>query len=496
LDSIFFQQENIYLECPGLDTYASLYINGVLIGKTDNAFRNWNFDIKKNLQAGSNELIIKFQSTEEVANTLYTALETKLPGESRVMVRKPQYQFGWDFGPKLIGCGITQAISVHGWNSIKFYEASIHTMSIQDTFAELKLNARFFIQDTQAIYKIEIELGNQHFSFPVQSRYGMQDLKRFFTFDQPELWWPNEFGKPNLYATALHILKNDQIIFEKKWKTGIRTIELNHELDPKGQAFYFLVNGKKVFCKGSNYIPQDILNPNHSDHSHLIQTAVECHFNMLRIWGGGHYENDSFYAACDESGIMIWQDFMYACAMYPGDTAFLMNATLEAEQQVERLSKHACIALWCGNNENSEGWKRWGWQDDISTKNRERIWNDYLTLFDAILPEAVTKFSNKTDYWTTSPLFGRGDDRFTRNGDAHDWGLWHDEMPFEKLEKRIPRFMSEFGFQSWPSSQSIKQFSNELDPESKSLLKNIQEAIKSSMNILTEIILNLNHLMI
>lgn len=472
LDSIFLHQENIHLECPGLDTYASIYLNGVLIGSTDNAFRNWNFDIKKNLKSGLNELLVKFQSTEVVANALYSSLETKLPGESRVMVRKPQYQFGWDFGPKLIGCGITQAISLHGWNSINFYDASVHTLSIQDSFAELKLNARFFIQDTEASYRIQIALGDQKFSFPVQSLYGMQNLKRFFTFDHPELWWPNEFGRPNLYETILQILKDDQIIFEKKWKTGIRTIELHHELDPKGLSFYFLVNGSKVFCKGSNYIPQDILYPHRSDHASLIQTAVDCHFNMLRIWGGGHYENDSFYEACDASGIMVWQDFMYACAMYPGDTSFLMNATLEAEQQVERLSKHACIALWCGNNESSEGWHRWGWQDDIPTKQRERIWNEYLTLFDVILPEAVHKFSNKTSYWTSSPLYGRGDDRFTRNGDAHDWGLWHDEMPFEKLEKRIPRFMSEFGFQSWPSLQTITQFASasELDPESKSLL--------------------------
>ena len=472
LDSSFVNQDNIHIECPGLDTYSTLYINGKFIGRSDNSFRHWTFDIKKFIKIGSNELLIKFQSAEEISNSLYEQCEIKLPGESRVFTRKPQFQFGWDFGPRLISCGITQAITLHTWSSIKFYKASIHTLSIQDSLAELKLNARIFIQDTQAEYKIQLVLGDQEFSFPVQSIYGEQNLKRYFTFKNPELWWPNEFGKPHLYSTTIRITKDEKIIFEKNWKTGIRTIELQHELDAIGQAFYFLVNGQKIFCKGSNYVPQDILYPSNTNHKKLIETAVQCHFNMLRIWGGGHYESEDFYNLCDESGIMIWQDFMYACAMYPGDSSFLQNAAIEAEEQVERLSKHACIALWCGNNENDEGWKRWGWQDNIPIKNREQIWNDYLNLFNTILPEAVNKFSNKNNYWASSPLYGRGDDRFTRNGDAHDWGLWHDEMPFEKLDQRIPRFMSEFGFQSWPSMESIKQFANEhdLDPDSNALI--------------------------
>ncbi len=233
----------------------------------------------------------------------------------------------------------------------------------------------------------------------------------------------------------------------------------------------FRVNGKKIFCKGANYIPQDILNATSADNLSLLDQLVDCNFNMLRIWGGGQYETEDFYQACDERGILIWQDFMFACAMYPGDTSFKTNVALEASYQVKRLSKFACIALWCGNNENNEGWHRWGWQLLISPTNQERIWKDYMDVFQSILPDAVKKYSNQTSYWESSPLFGRGDKRFTQMGDAHDWGLWHDEMPFEKLDERIPRFMSEFGFQSLPSLSTIKTFAkqDELDVDSRSL---------------------------
>lgn len=462
IDSAFLQQQHIQLDCPGLDTYCSVYLNNQWIGDANNAFRHWSFDAGHFIQPGRNELLIKFQSIEKIADSLYATQDSKLPGESRVMVRKPQFHFGWDFGPKLISSGITDSVYIRGWNSIQFQEASIHTLSIENGNAELKLNTRFFIQDTQsAAYKLQLNIGDRAFLFPIQTTFGLQTIKRYFTIKNAELWWPNESGKPYLYPCSLKILKNNQLEYEKKWKTGIRTIELSHELDPHGQSFYFVVNGKKIFCKGANYIPQDILGKKTTTLSTVLQTAIECHFNMLRVWGGGQYEREAFYDSCDEAGIMIWQDFMYACGMYPGDTLFQMNARIEAEEQVERLAKHACMALWCGNNESNEGWKRWGWQDNLSSKQRDRIWKDYLNLFYKILPESVDKFSNLNSYWASSPLYGRGDDRFTRNGDAHDWGLWHDGMTFENLEKRIPRFMSEFGFQSLPSLQTIKEFSGD-----------------------------------
>jgi beta-mannosidase len=244
---------------------------------------------------------------------------------------------------------------------------------------------------------------------------------------------------------------------EKSIKKGIRTIKLITKKDSIGESFYFELNGKMVYMKGANYVPQHSFQNKvtNSQYKKLLSDVVESNMNMLRVWGGGIYENDVFYELCDTKGILIWQDFMFACAMYPGDIEFLANIQEEAEQQVKRLRNHPSIALWCGNNENAEGWKRWGWQNNRTEKEKVEIWNDYLAVFDTILPNVVAEFSD-TDYWETSPKYGRGNPKHKTEGDAHDWWVWHDGYPFEHFENNVPRFMSEFGFQSFPSFETIK----------------------------------------
>jgi len=178
--------------------------------------------------------------------------------------------------------------------------------------------------------------------------------------------------------------------------------------------------------------------------------------NMLRVWGGGIYEEDIFYTLCDEKGIMVWQDFMFACAMYPGDEAFLENVKQEAIDNIKRLRNHSSIALWCGNNENNEAWHNWGWQTDRSEEEKNEIWRNYNALFNVVLPEVVDSYHSEIDYWESSPSYGRRDPRSLTEGDAHDWWIWHDEYPFEHLLDAVPRFMSEFGFQAFPSYEVIK----------------------------------------
>ena len=244
---------------------------------------------------------------------------------------------------------------------------------------------------------------------------------------------------------------------------GIRDIELVTEKDSIGESFYFKVNGKPVYAKGANYIPQNSFQDKVTDkhYKKLLTDVVDANMNMLRVWGGGIYENDIFYDLCDEKGILVWQDFMFACAMYPGNDAFLENVKQEAIDIVKRLRNHASIALWCGNNENSEGWHRWGWQAGRSDAEKEDIWNNYLKVFDSILPNTVSQLTN-TDYWESSPKYGRGNPKYKTEGDAHDWWIWHDAYPFEHLEDNVPRFMSEFGFQSLPSYETIR-FINQND---------------------------------
>jgi beta-mannosidase len=190
----------------------------------------------------------------------------------------------------------------------------------------------------------------------------------------------------------------------------------------------------------------------------LVEDAAGANMNMLRVWGGGIYEDDLFYDLCDERGILVWQDFMFANAMYPGDSAFTANVGSEIIDAVKRLRDHPSIALWCGNNEISEGWHRWGWQDGFTMRRRSDIWDDYRRLFQEMIPRIVDSLMHESNYWESSPLFGRGDPRHQYQGDAHYWGVWHDAEPFEMFEKKVPRFMSEFGFQSFPEMASIEQF--------------------------------------
>ena len=224
-------------------------------------------------------------------------------------------------------------------------------------------------------------------------------------------------------------------------------------------SFYFELNGVAVFMKGANYVPQDVFlnRVTREQYATLLQAVKDAGMNMIRVWGGGAYQRDEFYDLCDEYGILVWHDFMFAGGMYPFDSAFLDNVKKEAEFEVKRLSNHPCMALWCGNNECSEGWHRWGWQDPFDSIQRAAIWHGYQELFNEILPNAVHAFS-QTAYWESSPEFGRGDVRHTSEGDAHNWFVWHDGEPFENYEQKVPRFMSEFGFQSMPELKTLKMF--------------------------------------
>lgn len=258
------------------------------------------------------------------------------------------------------------------------------------------------------------------------------------SIENPKLWWTHNLSEPFLYTFKFRLKDEKGIIFDEKTiKKGLRTIELVTEKDDWGESFYFKLNGIPIYMKDANYIPQNSFQNwvKDSDYEILLQDVVDSNMNMLRVWGGGAYEEDIFYDLCDENGILVWQDFMFACAMYPGDTAFLENVRQEAIENIKRLRNHSSIALWCGNNENSEGWHRWGWQDGRSESEKAEIWGNYQKLFNGILPNLVEDLTD-SPYWETSPKFGRGDERYISEGNVHDWWIWHDGHPFENLEKK------------------------------------------------------------
>ncbi|MEQ3662074.1 MAG: glycoside hydrolase family 2 protein, partial [Flavobacterium sp.] len=246
-------------------------------------------------------------------------------------------------------------------------------------------------------------------------------------------------------------------------------IELIQQKDDTGTGFAFKLNGKMVFMKGANYIPPDSFLPRVSDsiYNTLVENARKSNMNMLRVWGGGVYPDDAFYEACDANGILVWQDFMFACAMYPGDEKFLKNVKQEVIHQVNRLQNHPSLAIWCGNNENDEGWHNWGWQKQLnySIADSTQIWNDYTKVFHEVIPNTLDSLvaKNKNIYWPSSPSIGWGRKESMTQGDSHYWGVWWGKEPFEVYKKKVPRFMSEYGFQGMPNIQTLKKVVSESD---------------------------------
>lgn len=448
------KKKNIELNFEGLDTYCSVYLNDSLLLKTNNAFRIWSADIKSLLKS-ENSLRILIESTSKYEELAKAKLAYQLPEGERIFSRKAQFQFGWDWGPKLNTSGIWRPIELVAWNDFKIEDFHIKQIILNDSIsnlvAEIEPRSKF---EKDLIYEIYV---NDSLLIEKQINPSNSNPEIPFEIKNPKRWWPHNLGEPYLYDIKVLVKYGTKILDSVSVKKGLRTIELVTEKDSIGESFYFKVNDLPVYAKGANYIPQNSFQNNVTDahYEKLLNNVVDANMNMLRVWGGGIYENAIFYDLCDEKGILVWQDFMFACAMYPGDTDFLENVQQEAIDNIKRLRNHASIALWCGNNENSEGWRRWGWQAGRSAAEKNEIWSNYLKVFDSILPNTVAQLTD-TDYWETSPKYGRGNPKYKTEGDAHDWWIWHDGYPFEHLEENIPRFMSEFGFQAFPSYETIR----------------------------------------
>jgi beta-mannosidase len=293
-----------------------------------------------------------------------------------------------------------------------------------------------------------LEPGSNHFQLPLR-------------IPNPELWWPNGLGEARLYTVEAALdagHRTDAI----RTRIGLRSVELVTEPDSLGESFFFRVNGVPVFMKGANVIPLDHFSPRvtEEDYRALFRDVTGANMNMLRVWGGGIYEEDLFYELADEHGILIWQDFMFANGMYPGDPAFLENVRAEAADQVRRRRGHPSIALWCGNNEMDEGWQRWGWAKAYySPEDSAAVRGAYEAIFHRILPEVLAEEDPTRRYWPSSPSLGWGDPESLDRGDSHYWGIWHGREPFQLFTEKLPRFSSEYGFQAFPPMQTVGAFS-------------------------------------
>lgn len=477
VDPETLNRENIILVFEGIDNYGDVFLNDSLILQANNMFRKWEIPVKGLLKEKENRLKVYLHSPIKVDMPKYDALpfhyeagndqsdngglfEKKLS----VFARKAGYQYGWDWGPRLVTSGIWRPVYLNSWNGPRIDDMYITTKSIDGKNA--KMEARVSIETSQPFQNGKITLlaaGKPVAQKNVKLAEGNTTVTIPFNIKNPKLWWSNGLGKPELYDFETILEINGEEADNNVSKTGIRTIELVREEDKDGQgrSFYFKLNGVPVFAKGANYIPQDSFLPRVTDEKYkrTLQDAADANMNMLRVWGGGIYENDIFYELCDSLGIMVWQDFMFACSLYPTEGELLDNIRQEAIDNVVRLRNHPSIAVWCGNNENLEGWYNWGYKRMYESMGyADLIWKQYEDLYHDVLPDVVSQFSPDIAYTPSSP-FSRPDGSPERHrGDTHLWTVWGGGAPLEEYDNVRGRFFSEYGFQSFPEYNTVLKY--------------------------------------
>ena len=471
VDDPFLEHDRIFIEFAGLDTYAEVTLNGERLLSADNMFRQWKLQIKPYLKYGENTLEVRFLPPGPIEAEKRAALGYGLPGGDRVFTRKAAYHYGWDWGPRFLTCGIWKPVRITGWSDIHIRGIilRIQALSRERAIVEIDTGVRYTRNTGVEITLIDNDRG-MRYDKTVRFKYVDENIvhgsTQFeFRIPDPKLWWPAGLGEQNQRSYTVELRLDGILIDSADMTFGLRTMELITDRDKSGESFYMKINDVPVFMKGANWIPMDsfLPRPGPDDYRRLLTAVKDANMNMLRVWGGGIYESDIFYDLCDSLGIIVWQDFMYACAMYPGNQDFIVTAGKEAGDNIRRLRNHACLAVWCGNNESSEGWRNWGWRNGYSDDQKDAIWKAYNKIFSTVLPQMVKTHNNKQisqirPYHPSSPRYGRADPKSLTEGDAHYWGVWHDAEPFEVLEKKIPRFMSEFGFQSLPSMRTIEMF--------------------------------------
>jgi len=470
-----FNKKNIDLVFEGLDTYADVYLNGSLILSANNMFREWILPVKPLLRETNNKIVIHFKNVFEVdipklETAPFQLLDQPNNDQSDTMLamysRKAQYEFGWDWGPRFITCGIWRNVFLRGWDEFKIENVQV----IQKNVSVKKADLNCFINvssdgNKNVSFNVEVD-GKKYAEGNFLLKKGANKIPINFEILKPNLWWTNGLGSHYLYNLHFVVKSEDGQFDSNSQRIGIRSLEVVRQNDQYGESFFVKLNGVPVFMKGANYIPQDnFLNRVSPDrYRHIIKSAVVAHMNILRVWGGGIYENNNFYDLCDSNGILVWQEFMFACAMYPSDPAFLNNVKEEAIQNVIRLRNHPCIALFCGNNEDVVGWYQWGQKEKYPKNIQDEFEGDMHELYQVLLPSVVEQYDAGTYYHYTSP--SAGFNNFPPSvGDIHYWGVWHGKEPFDTFNSNIARFVSEYGFQSYPEINTIKKFASPQDME-------------------------------
>jgi beta-mannosidase len=476
------QRQHVELVFKGLDTYADVTLNGQVILHTDNMFREWRAETKPLLKATGNRLLIHFRSPlTEVADlpkkygyNLYAGNDEQAMGivgdKGPVLspyTRKAPYHYGWDWGPRFVGMGIWQPVQLEGWDAAKITDFHVVQRQLSAQAAELGLVVEYegaAAASGPATLVLETTgptgQPGPRLEQAVTLQPNRHEVMAELHLDNPQRWFPAGYGAQPLYSFKATLRQGSQVMGEARTRVGLRTLELRREKDAYGKSFEFVVNGIPIFAKGVNWIPADIFQTRvtNTRYHKLLQAAKDCHMNMVRVWGGGIYENQYFYDTCDEMGLLVWQDFLFACSFYPGDEAFNDNVRAELTYQVRRLRDHPSIAIWVGNNENEVAWQQWGVPEKMGAHKLE-VWSNYLRLYRDLIPAVLKNEDPSRPYASSSPSADFEDMAGSQvNGDMHYWDVWGGTAPISDYEKQTPRFMSEYGFQSFPELKSVQQF--------------------------------------
>ncbi len=463
-------RSNVDLVFEGLDAASQVYVNGSQVLNADNMFRVWRVAVKGHLHAGKNLLRVVFPSPIKAAQEAAAADPFRLNSKTqdKTYIRKAAFEYGWDWGPRFVTSGIWRPVRLEAWDKVRIGDFVLHqrdvTKDVAHLDAEVEVEAASaglakvsvqYVDDGKPVIlsrAVSVHAGRNVISLPVEIR-------------QPKLWFPAGYGEQPLYEFTAQVGAGGAVSEERKAKAGLRSIVLHRQLDKWGRSFELVVNGIPIFAKGADVIPFDSF-PNRvttADYRRILESARDANMNMIRHWGGGYYETEEFYSICDELGIMVWQDFMFGNDWQPGTYAFKLNIEAEAEDQVRRLRNHPSIVLWCGNNETESAFG-WAPRPALPAEIKFLIWQDYLTEFSGILPRVVARLAPETPYWPSSPSADyEAVSPIFHSGDDHVWDVWHGRVPFSTYESHHSRFVTEYGFQSFPEMRTVESFTDAED---------------------------------
>ena len=466
---------HIDLVFDGLDATATVYLNGTQVLFCDNMFRTWRAAAKPHLHRGTNQLRIVFPSPIKAAAEVVALdpWQPKTKTAAKTYVRKAAYEYGWDWGPTFVTSGIWRAVRLEAWDRARIADFAVRQRDVSREVAHLDAQvevdaakpgpARIVVNysshgappasvGSNAAVTVNLHAGRNDIDLPIEIR-------------QPKLWWPAGYGEQARYDFTTHLSIAAAEMDTRTITTGLRSIVLDRHPDKWGRSFQFIVNGVPIFAKGADVIPFDSF-PNRvttADYRRILESARDANMNMIRHWGGGYYETDEFYNICDELGLMVWQDFMFGNDWQPGTYNFKLNIEAEAEDQVRRLRNHPSIVIWCGNNETEIAFN-WGERAVLPPDVKFQMWQDYLTEFSGILDRVVARLDPEIPYWPSSPSADyEALSAHYQSGDEHIWDVWHGRVPFSTYETHHARFVTEYGFQSFPEMRTVEAFTEPAD---------------------------------